>query len=478
MNCTAVELNDVTILRRRLPRRQDSAEHDECYISVINMVVEFNDVVFRRRRLPQTEVFSVGVEEKYIAPRRDSVSAEQNNLTFRRPKPPRMVFSTEQDMNCSGIKGNSTVSEPCNHSCRRRSLPPNTAVTEVGGLVHKHIALFRQTNFPPNRVVAEVNNSVYKYRKFFRRPDPTPVVCAAGRNGGYIRSNIGTVPSLCNAPVTGSQALGSSHRLGRCCLWWTALPSHGIGSVAVVLILLLLLMVDSDDLNLVTLLIQLPGTQSHSMDNTVRAYSWILHGVRTLDGQMAEGNSPDLTCIQMIGTSVCYVSVLLLLQQFIRSRRLLFFRLMMTFSSCLHGFLRDQNFQTDRIPLTDITVFLNDKWVLWPRMNGVDLRNDKSGSADLLTSATDGSLETRDMSTKSDVMLCSWVVEGPLLFLFFLKQTAALIPPTLVDSGTGGRRLRVSDRNRSKFRYVRLGRMTVCVQKCRMICSQLRKSDA
>ena len=76
------------------------------------------------------------------------------------------------------------------------------------------------------------------------------------------------------------------------------------------LILLLLLMVDSDDLNVVTLLIQPPSMQPHSMDNMVRTYSWILHGVRTLDGQMAEGNSPDLTCIQMIGTSVCYVSVL------------------------------------------------------------------------------------------------------------------------------------------------------------------------
>ena len=67
----------------------------------------------------------------------------------------------------------------------------------------------------PNRVVAEVSDSVYKHRKFFRRPDPTPVVCAAG---GYIRSNIGSVPSVCNEPVTGSQSLGSSHRLGRCCL--------------------------------------------------------------------------------------------------------------------------------------------------------------------------------------------------------------------------------------------------------------------
>ena len=156
------------------------------------------------------------------------------------------------------------------------------------------------------------------------------------------------------------------------------------------LILLLLLMVDSDDLNVVTLLIQPPSMQSHSRDNMVRTYSRIIHGVRTLYGQMAEGNSPDLTCIQMIGTSVCYVSVHQLLQQFIRSRSLLFFRLMMTFSSYLHGFLRDQNFQTDRIPLADITVFLNDKWALCLGMNDVYLRNDKSGSADLLTLATDG----------------------------------------------------------------------------------------
>ena len=64
MNCTAVELNDVTILRRRLPQRQDSVEHPECYVSVSNTAVEFNDVGFRRRRLPLTEVFAEGVEEK------------------------------------------------------------------------------------------------------------------------------------------------------------------------------------------------------------------------------------------------------------------------------------------------------------------------------------------------------------------------------------------------------------------------------
>ena len=119
-----------------------------------------------------------------------------------------------------------------------------------------------------------------RYGKFFRRPDPTPVKYAAGRNGGYIRSNTGTVPSVCNEPVTGSQALGSSHRLGRCCLWWTALPSHGIGSASVSLILLLLLTVDSDDWNEVTLLFQSTCIQSYNIADMIRAYSGILHGVR------------------------------------------------------------------------------------------------------------------------------------------------------------------------------------------------------
>ena len=274
---------------------------------------------------------------------------------------------------------------------RRTKFPPNRVVTEAGGLVHKHLTLFRRTKFPPNRVIAEVSSSIYKYRKFVRRPDPTPIVCSSGRNGGYIRSNIGTVPSVCNAPVTRSQALGSSHRLRRCCLWWTALPSHGIGSAAVSLFLLLLLMVDSDDSNEVTLLIQPPSMQSRSIDNMIRPYSWILHGVRMLYGQMAEVNSYILACNKMIVTSLCYVGFFLLIEQFIRSRRLLFFRLMLTFAYCLHRIIRDQTFQTDRIPLTDITVLLYELWASWPRMNVVNLRNDKSGSADLLTSATKGS---------------------------------------------------------------------------------------
>ena len=43
MNCTVIEMNDVTILRRRLPQRQNLAEHHEFYVSVPNMTVEHND---------------------------------------------------------------------------------------------------------------------------------------------------------------------------------------------------------------------------------------------------------------------------------------------------------------------------------------------------------------------------------------------------------------------------------------------------
>ena len=45
MNGTVIEMNDVSVLRRRLPQRQDSAEHHECYVSVPNMAVELNDEV-------------------------------------------------------------------------------------------------------------------------------------------------------------------------------------------------------------------------------------------------------------------------------------------------------------------------------------------------------------------------------------------------------------------------------------------------
>ena len=400
-------------------------------------VIEMGDEPILRRRLPRTEVFAEGVEEKCMAPCTDSRSTIQNPWA----NPWRRVVFTEQDMRGSTVKGVFTVTEPCDllrrrrswppkrggteggasvrahialvrltnflpnenaggrnddyiwlpsesdHPYRQWSLPPNTAATKVGGLVHEHLPLFRRTKFPPNRSVV----SLYRYRKFVRRPDPTPEVCAAGRNGGYIRSNRGTVPSVCNEPVTGSQAHGSSHRLGRCDLVWSAIPSFGMGSATVLLILLHPLMVDSDDLKVVTLLFLPPRMQSRSGDNMIRPFFWILHVVRTLYDQITEVNSYILAFIYMISTFVFCASFFLLIEQFIRSHRSLFFRLMLTFAYCLHRILRDQTFQTDRIPLTDITALLCKLWISWPSMSVGSLRNDKSGSADLLTSAMNGS---------------------------------------------------------------------------------------
>ena len=107
MNCTVVDKSDVTILRRRLPQRQDSAEHQECCINVSDTAVKFNDVVFLRLRLPRTEVFAQRVEEKCIVPRTYSVSGEQDDRTFCPPNLPRRVVFTYQDRNCSDTRGNS-----------------------------------------------------------------------------------------------------------------------------------------------------------------------------------------------------------------------------------------------------------------------------------------------------------------------------------------------------------------------------------
>ena len=71
--------------------------------------------------------------------------------------------------------------------------------------------------------------------------------------------------------------------------------------------------------------------------------------------------------------------------------------------------------------------------------------------------------------------------ENPCCSCSFLTRegtSPTLIPPTPVDLGTGSRRLRVSNTNRLKSRFIRLGRMSIEVGKCRRIHSQLRKSDA
>ena len=380
------------------------------------------------------------------------------------------------------------------------------------------------------------------------------------------------------------------------------------------LILLLLLTVGSDESNVVTLLIEPPSMHSRSGEDMIRPYSWILHCVRTLYDQMAEVNSPNNTCIKMISTSVCYVSFFLLIQQFIRSRRSLFLRLMLTFSCCLHVFLNEQEFQTDRIPLTDITDFLHDYlstphsrdvgklWAFRPSLNWMkvicvwqfrvifhhyiaDLRDEGSGSADLLASAmresqpkvddrvpqpiyqivkletvllplpTDAEQQCRQLQeigtcrtseSRQPLLLCSlsavsstrtlpwntpefssssssvdrfqplqreslrsscdtFIAPPAKVSLFPTTKctngvdrcdlfsgsedhssylpacrctSAALIPSTLVDSKTGGRRLRVSVTNQLKIRRLRLGRLSGCPRNCQRDSSHLCKSEA
>ena len=120
-------------------------------------VIEMIDEPILRRRLPRTEVFAEGVEEKCIAPCTDPVLTVQNRLIFRRANPWRRVVSTEQDIHGSTVEGVFTVSEPCDLLCRRRSLPLNRAGTESGASVYAHITLVRQTKFPPNETAGGRN---------------------------------------------------------------------------------------------------------------------------------------------------------------------------------------------------------------------------------------------------------------------------------------------------------------------------------
>ena len=61
----------------------------------------------------------------------------------------------------------------------------------------------------------------------FRRAGLPPDEFSAERNGDYIWRDLGTEPSVCNRPVTGSHGFGSSHRLERCCLWRATLLIGG-----------------------------------------------------------------------------------------------------------------------------------------------------------------------------------------------------------------------------------------------------------
>ena len=99
----------------------------------------------------------------------------------------------------------------------------------------------------------------------------------------------------------------------------------------------------------------------------------------------------------MISASVGFFSFFLLIQQFIGPRHSPFFRLILTFSYCIQGFLREQELETDRR-------YVRELWAIRPRINWgkvicvwelhvffhqyvADLRDERSGKVVLLMSA-------------------------------------------------------------------------------------------
>ena len=130
-------------------------------------------------------------------------------------------------------------------------------------MIHKQIMFFRRTNFPAKLCSVMAVTQYIDMGSFYAGR-----ICRRTKRWLYKEQHRDCAVSMQQTSdgVTSSRIV---HRLGRCCLWWTALPSHGIGSASVSLILLLLLTVDSDDWNEVTLLFQPTCIQSCSIANMI-----------------------------------------------------------------------------------------------------------------------------------------------------------------------------------------------------------------
>ena len=101
---------------------------------------------------------------------------------------------------------------------RQLSLPPadDSASAYDTGTMGLDDLIFRRLILSPEEC-AGGNNTAADLREFavmiFHSTKLPPDEFSAGRNGDYKRHNLGTEPSVCNRPVTGSHVFGSSHRL-------------------------------------------------------------------------------------------------------------------------------------------------------------------------------------------------------------------------------------------------------------------------
>ena len=94
------------------------------------------------------------------------------------------------------------------------------------------------------------------------------------------------------------------------------------------------------------------------------SYSWIIRGVVTLYGQMAEVHSRNWTCLCMIRVSVCVVSFMPLIRQFSEPQQ----TKAKMYSLLLYDFLREQELGTGRSPDTDKADSFHSQ-IRWAKLN-------------------------------------------------------------------------------------------------------------
>ena len=124
--------------------------------------------------------------------------------------------------------------------------PETDCAMADSGAANMNDLIFRRLSLSPEECAGGRNTAadVMKFAvMIFRRTKLPANEFSAGQNGGYIWHDLGTEPSVCNRPVTGSHGFGSSHRLEQCCLWFAALNVHRIENAEIPLSNHLLLVV-------------------------------------------------------------------------------------------------------------------------------------------------------------------------------------------------------------------------------------------
>ena len=203
---------------------------------------------------------------------------------------------------------------------------------------------------------------------------------SAGRDRDYIWRDLWTGLSVCNRSVTGSLTFGSSHGLGRCCLWLAALPFRWIGSAEVPLCHHLLPAVSISDEVEAPFHSPLCRHSVGPAGGNVFA-EWSKYDlVISLDSPLCrhpawlDGGSVDMS---LYDPCLCVCRQLLAFNPAVHRTASgegkmysipPYFRLILTFSYCLYEFLREQELGTGRSPDTDKADSFHGQ-IRWAKLN-------------------------------------------------------------------------------------------------------------